>query len=102
MKLNISKIFNRIVLGVLASSMIFSISLPTLADTKSVISIPANAYAQDTGIAFEENMIMPVYKSIQSIRRGIRISMGTAVINCVALGRKKRYRFRCYSQPAKV
>ena len=54
MKLNISKIFNRIVLGVLASSMIFSISLPTLADTKSVISIPANAYAQDTGIVFEE------------------------------------------------
>ena len=89
MKLNISKIFNRIVLGVLASSMIFSISLPTLADTKSVISIPANAYAQDTGIVFEENIIMPIYKSIQSIRRGIRISRGTAVINCVALGRKK-------------
>jgi|GEM_PF-385307 hypothetical protein len=37
MKLNISKIFNRIVLGVLASSMIFSISLPTLADTNESI-----------------------------------------------------------------
>ena len=57
--------------------------------TLSVVSIPANAYAQDTGLAFEENMIMPVYKSIQSIRRGIRISRGTAVINCVALGRKR-------------
>ena len=57
--------------------------------TLSVVSIPTNTYAQDTGIAFEENMIMPVYKSIQSIRRGIRISRGTAVINCVALGRKK-------------
>ena len=57
--------------------------------TLSVVSISANAYAQDTGLAFEENMIMPVYKSIQSIRRGIRISRGTAVINCVALGRKR-------------
>ena len=55
----------------------------------SVVSISANIYAQDTGIAFEENIIMPVYKSIQSIRRGIRISRGTDVINCVALGRKK-------------
>ena len=54
-----------------------------------MVSISANIYAQDTGIAFEENIIMPVYKSTQSIRRGIRISRGTDVINCVALGRKK-------------
>ena len=57
--------------------------------TLSVVSIPANTYAQNTGLAFEEDMIMPVYKNIQSIRRGIRISRGTAVINCVALGRKR-------------
>ena len=57
--------------------------------TLSVVSISANTYAQDTGIAFGENIIMPVHKSIQSIRRGIRISRGTAVINCVALGRQK-------------
>lgn len=38
--------------------------------TLSVVSISASAYAQDTGLAFEENMIMPVYKNIQSIRRG--------------------------------
>lgn len=53
------------------------------------MSIPANTYAQNTGLAFEEDMIMPVYKNIQSIRRGIRISRGKAVINCVALGRKR-------------
>ena len=57
--------------------------------TLSVVSISASAYAQDTGLAFEENMIMPVYKNIQSIRRGIRIFRGTAVINCVALGSKR-------------
>lgn len=57
--------------------------------TLSVVSIPANTYAQNTGLTFEEDMIMSVYKNIQSIRRGIRISRGKAVINCVALGRKR-------------